>query len=78
MNGWTSPRLGFRFAVQKGELAVFGPDGRPLRRPDEIALELTEERRRADAEKQRADAEKGRAEKLAAKLRELGVDPDAV
>jgi len=32
---------------------------------------------RAEAEKQRADEEKQRAERLAARLRELGVDPDA-
>lgn len=36
------------------------------------------ERQRAETEKQRADTEKQRAEKLAAKLRELGVDPDFV
>lgn len=43
------------------------------------------ERRRADAEKQRAETEKQRAEterkqkdKLAAKLRELGIDPDQI
>ncbi len=34
------------------------------------------ERQRAEAERQRADAEQARAEKLAALLRELGIDPD--
>jgi Uma2 family endonuclease len=36
------------------------------------------EHKRAEAEKLRAEAEKQRAEKLAARLRELGVDPDSV
>jgi Uma2 family endonuclease len=36
------------------------------------------ERQRADAEQQRADAERQRAEKLAAQLRELGVNPDEI
>ncbi len=36
------------------------------------------EKQRAETEKQRAEAEKQRAEKLAAKLRELGVDPNSV
>ena len=36
------------------------------------------EKQRADAEKQRAETEKQRADKLAARLRELGVDPDTV
>jgi Uma2 family endonuclease len=91
LNGHTSPRLGFRFGLVKGELTVFGPDGRPLRRPDEIALELTHERLRADRataernvereraeqEAKRAEEEAKRAERLAAKLRQLGLDPDA-
>jgi Uma2 family endonuclease len=64
LTGWVSPRLGWRFQLDTGELAVFGPDGRKLRDPATIAREL--------------DAERDRAAKLAAKLRELGVDPDAV
>ncbi|MBX9583333.1 MAG: Uma2 family endonuclease [Gemmataceae bacterium] len=66
--GWTSPRTGLRFEVVKGELAAYGRDGRPLVRPTEYA----------DAERERAEAERVRADKLAARLRELGVDPDAV
>jgi len=34
------------------------------------------ERSRAEAERSRAEAERSRADRLAAKLRELGVDPD--
>ena len=64
MNGHVSPRLGFRFVLERGELTVFGPDGRQLRTPAEIAAER--------------DAAEARAAKLATKLRELGVDPDAV
>jgi Uma2 family endonuclease len=64
MNGWVSPRLGIRFVLNQGEVTVFGPDGRQLRSPAEIAAER--------------DAAEKRAERLAAKLRELGVDPDAV
>ena len=37
-----------------------------------------EQRQRAAAEAERAEQEKARAAKLAAKLRELGIDPDAV
>ena len=64
MAAHVSPRLGWRFEVERGRLTVVGPDGRPLRRPDEIAAERDEATRRAD--------------RLAAKLRALGVDPDAV
>ncbi len=57
MNGHVSPRLGWRFTLERGQVTVYGPDGRPLQKPDEAIR---------------------RAERLAAKLRELGVDPDAV
>lgn len=64
MNGHVSPRLGTRFVIHEGELTIFGRDGQPFRTPAEMAAER--------------DAERDRAEKLAARLRELGVDPDKV
>ncbi len=71
MADFTSPRLRFRFVSVKSQLTVYGPDGRELKRPDEIAKE------RDDAE-QKLAAERDRTAKLAAKLRELGIDPDGV
>ena len=41
-----------------------------------VTEQLQQERQRAEAEKQRAEAEKQRADRLAAKLRELGVEID--
>jgi Uma2 family endonuclease len=134
MNGWISPKLGIRFAIQPEALSITGPDGREFRTPSEIAAErdvaerraeeehrraeeerlraegerlraegehqraegehqraeeerlraegehqrAEEERQRADAEASRRAAERERAEKFAAKLRELGLDPDAM
>ncbi len=77
MNGFTSPNLGWSFSLVAGDLVILDPAGRPLRKPDEIAAERDAERERADQEQQRADAQRLRAERLAAKLRELGLDPDA-
>ena len=71
MNGFVSPRLGFRFVLDTGVLTVFGPDGRQLRTPTEIAAER-------DAAERKATEAEARAARLAAKLRELGGDPDAV
>jgi Uma2 family endonuclease len=62
INGWTSPLLSVRFDLLSGELKIHGPDGRPFA----TYLELIEQR----------EAEHQRAERLAAKLRELGVEPD--
>ncbi|MEG3975492.1 Uma2 family endonuclease [Microcoleus sp. herbarium8] len=44
----------------------------------ELKQEATAERQHAEEERQRAEEERQRAERLAARLRELGVDPDTV
>lgn len=61
--GWTSPRLGIRLAVKDGELQVIYPDGRRFLTFQELTDALQQERQRAD--------------KLAERLRALGIDPDA-
>lgn len=71
-NGFVSPRLGIRFGVPGTEsMTVFRPAGRPFRSYLEILAE-------AEAQQQRAENERKRVEVLAAKLRQLGVDPDQV
>ena len=84
MNGFVSPRLGFRFAVVKGDVKVYGPDSRELGTPTDVARDLDNERKqtefhrqRAESEKQRAEEQRQRADRLAEKLRGLGIDPNA-
>jgi Uma2 family endonuclease len=67
MNNWVSPRLGIRFELGETELKLYHPNG-------ELFTTYTEERQRAEMEKQRAEMERQRADKLAAKLKELGVN----
>jgi Uma2 family endonuclease len=55
-------------------LRFFDADGNLILLLDEVA---EQERQRADAEQQRANAERQRADRLAERLRALGVDPDA-
>ncbi|MDJ0845076.1 Uma2 family endonuclease [Crocosphaera sp.] len=62
MNDWISPRLGIRFEIAEPELKLYYPDG------DSFST-YTEERKKVQQEKQRSD-------KLAAKLKELGINPD--
>ncbi len=71
MNGHTSPRLGVRFEPGEGPdaLKIIGPDGRPFA----TYVELFEQR---ETERLRAEAERQRADRLAAKLRELGFEPE--
>jgi Uma2 family endonuclease len=83
MRGWRSPRLGVRFDLIEGELALYRPDGRRFATYVELEAEREHERRqaeherqRAEHERQRAEHERRRAERLAAQLRALGVEPD--
>ncbi len=80
---WSSPLLGMTFGLnQDGRLWVRRPDGRLMETEQEAYARAEAEAQRAQAEAQRAQteaqraaAEAERAERLAAKLRELGIDP---
>jgi Uma2 family endonuclease len=90
MAGWVSPRLGVRFEVEQGELALYRPDGRrfasyvELERQAEQARQQAEQarqqaeqaRQQAEQARQQAEQERERADLLAARLRALGVNPD--
>ncbi len=67
--GWKSNLLGMQFSLTgKGDLEILLPDLRFARTREQIDRDL-------QAERERAEAERERAERLAAKLRALGVDP---
>jgi Uma2 family endonuclease len=69
--GWVSPRLGIKFTLKNGNLVIYRPDGERFL----TYLELEQQRQQ---ERQRAEQERERADKLAERLRSLGVDPDTV
>jgi Uma2 family endonuclease len=91
MSGFESPRLKIRFLPDEGpdNLTILGPDGKPFatyleviaqreaehKRADDERKRADDERKRADDERKRADDERQRADRLAARLRELGVEP---
>jgi Uma2 family endonuclease len=76
--GWVSPRLGVRFDIAGMDLRLTYPDGQPFRSYLEVVHELSEAQRQADAQRQLAEAEGGRAERLAERLRAMGIDPDSL
>lgn len=78
MADWTSPRLGIRFQLTDQTLEIFYPDGRRFLTTVELAQQAEQERQRAEQEQQRAEQERQRADRLAARLRELGIDPDSL
>jgi Uma2 family endonuclease len=85
MAGFVSPLLCIRFEPGAGadNLKILGPNGEAFVTFAEMVEQRDRERQRADAERQRADAERQRsvavdqrAERLAARLRELGIEAD--
>ena len=83
---WRSPRLGVTLKLEAdGELSVYSPRGKKFLRPIETQAQAEQAEARAEmAEAQveqaeaRAEQERERAERLAAKLRELGIDPEKI
>lgn len=64
---FVSPRLGIRFVITDRDLVIYGPDGTRF-----LSFQETHDLAH------RADGERARGDRLAAKLRSLGIDPDAV
>lgn len=76
---WRSPLLGVTLTIEtKGELGVYRPNGERFLRPVEIKALADLAEARAERERNRAERERERAERLAAKLRELGIDPEQI
>jgi len=71
INAWTSPRLGIQFNASEDKIQVIGANGMPFRL-------LSEELGEHGAGVQETNCIRATVPAMAAKLRELGVDPDAV
>ncbi|MEG3975753.1 Uma2 family endonuclease [Microcoleus sp. herbarium8] len=85
MEGWISPRLGVRFELGEDGLEIYRPDGQrflsyaELEEQGELNRQRAEQAsQRAEQASQRAEQASQRAERLAAKLRELNIDPDRI
>lgn len=76
IEGWVSPRLGVRFQLAEERLQIYRPDGQPFL----TYLELAQQREQAEARAEEAEARvqesEARVQLLAAKLREMGIDPN--
>jgi Uma2 family endonuclease len=77
-DGWASPLLGIRFDLASGDLRIFSKTGKEFLFTDQ-AIELQEHlAERAEEAERREQTERLAKEALAAKLRELGIDPDTI
>ena len=76
MNGWHSARLGIRFEIAAGEeLVIYRPDNARFLSFGELDELRQVEQRRADTAELRADTAEREVIRLAAKLKELGIEP---
>lgn len=76
---WRSTLLGVTFKLETdGELTVYRPNGERFLRPVEIRALADLAEAWAERERKRAERERERAGRLAAKLRELGIDPEQI
>jgi hypothetical protein len=76
---WRSPLLGVTLKIEtNGELSLYKPNGERFLRPLEIKAMADLAETRAERWRNRAERERERAERLAAKLCELGIDPEQI
>ena len=92
IQGWTSPKLGIEFELAPDTLVIYRPDGERFlefgeldarrqaaeQRAERAELETTVARQDAEVARQDAEVARQSTAKLAAKLRELGIDPDRI
>lgn len=83
--GWISPRLTVRFELVDGELEIYRPDGMKFATYLELVAQNQQTQQQLDQTQGQLEQTQGqlaqeqqRLEKLAAKLRELGVDPETL
>jgi Uma2 family endonuclease len=88
--GWKSPRLGIKFSIAEGELALFYPNGDRFASYVELSSQRDIAKTRADRAETRADIAETRADRAEAtieeerrknqqlrdRLQQLGIDPD--
>lgn len=78
ISGWVSPRLGVRFELSEIELEIYRPDGQQFTTYVEMAQRAEQERLRAEQAQRMLEQERQRSERLAERLRAVGIDPDEV
>lgn len=77
INGWTSPRLGIEFRLER-ELVIYRSDGTPFLSSIELNQRAERARSRAAELERSLEAERQRSQQLEEYLRSIGIDPDQI
>ena len=85
MDGWVSPRLDIRFEVTSETLEIYRPDGSRFLTPvelsdrlEETSQQLSEASQQLSEASQQLEQEKAKSDRLAARLKALGIDPSSM
>ncbi len=75
---WVSPRLGICFDDAQSPLQIYRPDGQPFLTYTEVAQRLEQERQEKEQALQQLAIVQEKSDRLAQRLRELGIDPEQI
>lgn len=78
INNWISPKLKIKFVMGENELEIYRPDGEKFVSYVELETQKQLAQEQLKRETQRANSESKKAQRLAAKLKELGINPDDI
>jgi Uma2 family endonuclease len=78
LDGWLSPRLNIRFTTTPETLVIYRPDGSRFLTFVELGQRLEQTSQQLSETSQQLEIAQANADRLAARLRELGVDPSSV
>ncbi|MDB9311970.1 Uma2 family endonuclease [Spirulina sp. CS-785/01] len=78
LEGWVSPRLQIRFQCPETGLELYYPDGQRFLTSVELHQKAEAAEQRATTAEQQLQAVQDKSERLAARLKALGIDPDTV
>ncbi|MEI6331732.1 MAG: Uma2 family endonuclease [Pseudanabaena sp.] len=76
IDGWVSPRLGIRFDLSGEQLELYFPDGNKFTSLKAVSEQLLQEKQRLAQAEQQVQLEKQRADRLAERLRALGIEDE--
>lgn len=76
MQGWVSPLLSVRFTLEGGALVLYRPDGERFVLYVELRRRMEQGEQQAREAEARACTAEERAQRLAQRLREMGIEPE--
>lgn len=78
IEGWVSPRLDIRFEIKPETLEIYRPDGSLFLTFLELGQLLDKTSQQLNKTSQQLEQSQGKVDRLAARLRELGIDPSDI